>query len=257
MIEQVAAWLQESRHTVAFTGAGISTESGIPDFRSPGGIWSDTDPVMFQDFVASAEARDEYWRQKSAAYREYSEAKPNGGHEILAAWESRGLLQGVITQNIDGLHQQAGSTAVQEIHGTARVVSCLDCGFRDDAGKWVGKYFETGAAPRCPSCAGPLKHATISFGQDLDKLVLGNCSRWSRECELLLVMGSSLAVRPAADLPVLAKQTGSRVVIINRDPTALDDMADLVIHGGLGDTLATVNAILPQVEHTAQDPRDG
>ena len=177
MIEQLATWIRDSQSTVAFTGAGISTESGIPDFRSPGGIWENADPVLFDDFVASEASRLEYWRQKSEAHKEYSEARPNVGHQVLARWQAEGILEGVITQNIDGLHQDAGSRDVLEIHGTARDVMCLDCSWRDGASSWVDKFFETGVPPRCPECQGPLKHATISFGQMLDADTLRQCSR--------------------------------------------------------------------------------
>lgn len=237
MPEQLAQWLTESRSSIAFTGAGISTESGIPDFRSPGGIWATNQPVYFDDFVSSEESRVEYWRQKSLAVREFADAKPNSGHEVLARWEEQGLLDGVITQNIDGLHQLAGSREVQEIHGTAREVLCLDCGWRDDVGPWVDRFLVDRKAPRCPDCDGPLKHATISFGQSLSADVLGQCSTWARESQLFLAMGSSLVVHPAAGIPELAKQHGARLVIINGTATPCDEVADLVIRAPLGETL--------------------
>lgn len=237
MPEQLAQWLTESRSSIAFTGAGISTESGIPDFRSPGGIWSTTQPIYFDDFVASEESRVEYWRQKSLAYREFSDAKPNSGHEVLARWEKQKLLDGLITQNIDGLHQLAGSREVQEIHGTAREVTCLDCGWRDDVGPWVDRYLVDRLAPRCPDCDGPLKHATISFGQSLSADVLSQCSAWARESQLFLALGSSLVVHPAAGIPELAKHHGARLVIINGTATPCDEVADLVIRAPLGETL--------------------
>jgi len=244
MPEQLAKWINESEMTIAFTGAGISTESGIPDFRSPGGIWDKVQPVDFSNFVASEEARIEYWRQKSAAHSEYSDAKPNVGHQVLARWEQQGRLSGVITQNIDGLHQVAGSHEVLEIHGTAREVSCLDCGWRDDASGWVAEFHETGVPPRCTECSGPLKHATISFGQNLDADVLRKCATWAESCDLFLAMGSSLVVHPAAGLPEIAKQYGARLVIINRDETPCDQIADVVIQGSLGESLQAVDDCL-------------
>ena len=244
MPEQLARWIAESEMTIAFTGAGISTESGIPDFRSPGGIWDNAQPVDFSDFVASEESRIEYWRQKSAAHSEYSGAKPNVGHQVLARWEQQGQLAGVITQNIDGLHQAAGSHEVLEIHGTAREVSCLDCGWRDDASSWVTQFQETGVPPRCTECSGPLKHATISFGQNLDADVLRKCATWAGSCDLFVAMGSSLVVHPAAGLPEIAKQYGARLVIINRDATPCDKLADLVILGSLGESLQAADDCL-------------
>lgn len=242
-ISQVAGWLSEATNTVAFTGAGISTESGIPDFRSPTGIWSQTQPVYFEEFLRSAAARQEYWRQKSVAHRDFAGAQPNDGHRVLAAWEAAGLLSGVITQNIDGLHQLAGSRRVLELHGTAREVSCLTCARRWPADPWVEQFVATSVAPECPDCRGPLKHATISFGQPLDEGVLEQAVGLSRESELFLALGSSLVVHPAAGLPELARQQGARLVIINREPTPLDRIADLVIRESIGRTLQQVAAL--------------
>jgi len=244
MPERLARWMFESEATIAFTGAGISTESGIPDFRSPGGIWANAQPVDFSDFVASEESRIEYWRQKSAAHAEYFDAQPNVGHQVLARWESQSRVAALITQNIDGLHQAAGSQKVLEIHGTARDVTCLDCEFRDDAAPWVAEFLENGVPPRCPECRGPLKHATISFGQVLEQDVLRECFAWSQTSDLFLAMGSSLVVQPAAVLPEAAKQNGAKLVIINRDPTPCDHMADMVIHEPLGQTLQAVDDCL-------------
>ncbi len=244
MLRQLADWLYESASTIVFTGAGISTESGIPDFRSPGGIWEHTQPVDFGDFVASEDSRIEYWRQKSEAHNEYRDAQPNVGHEILARWESQQRLDGLITQNIDGLHQAAGSHKVLEIHGTAREVSCLECGKRDSATGPVAEFLETGVPPRCSDCNGSLKHATISFGQMLDTKVLEQCAECARSCDLFVAMGSSLVVHPAAGLPEMAKAHGARLVIINRDPTPYDSMADLAIQGSLGESLKAVDDCL-------------
>lgn len=237
----VADWLAESRFIVAFTGAGISTESGIPDFRSPGGIWSQSQPVMYQDFLASAEARYEYWRQKSLSHRDFEAAEPNAGHRILAKWEQQGRLHGVITQNIDGLHESAGSRNVLQLHGTARQIACLDCGVGFDADPWVKEFLENDRVPSCPECGGLLKHATISFGQSLPPDVLRQASQWTQDCDLLLVMGSSLVVEPAASMPRLAQQSGAKLVIINRDPTDQDSLADAVLQAGIGETLAEID----------------
>lgn len=242
--EQVAGWLTPDRLAVAFTGAGISTESGIPDFRSPGGIWSKSQPVMFQDFLASAEARHEYWRQKSAAHRDFADAAPNDGHRVLARWERQGRLRAVITQNIDGLHQAAGSRRVLELHGTARRIACLGCEARFDPEPLVQQFLETDAVPECPTCGGMLKHATISFGQTLPADVLEEAIELSRQCDLFLAMGSSLVVEPAAGLPRLARDGGARLVIVNRDATGEDERADVVLHAGIGETLSAIDAIL-------------
>jgi NAD-dependent deacetylase len=236
-VVQLAQWLQSARAAVAFTGAGVSTESGIPDFRSPQGIWSKASPVYFEDFLRSPIARQEYWRQKSIAHVDFADAKPNAGHRALADWENAGRLVGVITQNIDGLHQEAGSRRVLELHGTAREIGCLSCGKRSPADPWVRTFVETQIVPDCPECGGLLKHATISFGQALDEAVLEEALRLSRGSDLFVALGSSLVVHPAAGLPALAKDNGARLVIINRDPTPLDEIADLVIHEGIGATL--------------------
>ena len=241
MGEQLAAWLLAAKSAVAFTGAGISTESGIPDFRSPGGIWSQAQPVYFDDFLASEESRYEYWRQKSVSHRDFSGAVPNEAHRVLADWEKRGLLRGVITQNIDGLHQDAGSQSVLELHGTARDVACLGCDWREPAGEWVERFERDDRVPDCPACGGIIKHATVSFGQSLPEDVLRTAANWSRESDMFLAMGSSLVVEPAASLPRIAQEQGGRLVIINRDATPLDASADLVIHESLGDALSAAS----------------
>ncbi|MEQ8766056.1 MAG: NAD-dependent deacylase [Planctomycetota bacterium] len=243
-IERVADWLRQAERAVVFTGAGMSTESGIPDFRSPGGVWAKNDPVYFDDFVRSQDARNEYWRQKSEAHREFHIARPNPAHQAVARWEQIGRIRGVITQNIDGLHQEAGSKHVLELHGTARFVSCLQCEARFAADEWVTVYLERRIAPDCPECRGPLKHATISFGQALPTDVLMEAQRWADRSDLFIVMGSSLVVYPAAGLPVTAKRAGSRLVILNRDETPLDHAADAVLRGGLGETVSAIEALL-------------
>jgi NAD-dependent deacetylase len=240
----LADWLSSASAAVAFTGAGISTESGIPDFRSPNGIWSKVSPVYFDDFLRSPTARHEYWRQKSVTHVEFSGASPNDGHRAIAEWETAGVLRGVITQNIDGLHQEAGSRRVLELHGTAREIGCLTCGVRFPADPWVQQFLELQTVPDCPDCGGLLKHATISFGQALDESVLQEAMRLSRDSDLFLAVGSSLVVHPAAGLPALAKDNGARLVIINRDPTPLDGLADLVIREAIGPTLSQVARVM-------------
>src|SRR5262245_23335285 len=166
-IQQIADWLEAARSAVVLTGAGISTESGIPDFRSPGGVWSKYRTVYFDEFLESAEGRYEYWRQKCEMHRDFANAQPNAGHKVLANWEAAGRIRGVVTQNIDGLHQMAGSQNVLELHGTARQAACLDCRARYDIEPLVQKFLADDQVPDCPQCGGLLKHATISFGQSL------------------------------------------------------------------------------------------
>ncbi|MEQ8212161.1 MAG: NAD-dependent deacylase [Lacipirellulaceae bacterium] len=243
--EKIAQWLKEAEHAVVFTGAGISTESGIPDFRSPGGVWSKYRTVYYDEFLADADARHEYWRQKAEGHQEFADAQPNDGHKTLAKWERLGLIRGVITQNIDGLHQLAGNQATLELHGTARQVQCQDCGARYDAAPLVDEFLKTDRVPACRDCAkGRLKHATVSFGQSLPVEVFQQSAAWSRQADLFLAIGSSLVVSPAADLPALATRSGSRLVIINRDSTPLDHLADEVIRESIGETLLSVDRYL-------------
>lgn len=244
----VARWLLEANTAVAFTGAGVSTESGIPDFRSPQGIWARSRPVEFDEFLRSPEARREYWRQKAEGHQEIATAQPNIAHRALAEWELAGRLRGVITQNIDGLHMLAGSRRVLELHGTAREVGCLGCSQRFDADAMVREFQTSNRVPDCPECGGLLKHATISFGQRLPVDILDEAVQWSREADLFLVLGSSLVVTPAAELPLLAKRSGARLVILNRDPTPLDEIADLVIRQPIGEVIRSiVAAIAPDI----------
>jgi NAD-dependent deacetylase len=236
-IERVAGWLAEARRGVAFTGAGISTESGIPDFRSPGGVWSRNRPVYFDEYLASGEARLEYWRQKCEAHAAFASARPNDGHEVLARWESAGRLRGVVTQNIDGLHQLAGSRRVLELHGTAREIACLECAARWPADELVARFLASQVVPVCASCGGIVKHATISFGQMLPGEVLNEAVEWSRQADFYVAIGSSLVVTPAAELPRLAVLAGARLVIINRDPTPHDGLAAAILRAPIGSAL--------------------
>jgi NAD-dependent deacetylase len=244
--QQVAQWLQAAERAVVFTGAGVSTDSGIPDYRSPNGIWAKTQPVLFDDFLASEEARYEYWRQKSVLHRDFADSQPNLGHTLLAQWEAVGKLQAVITQNIDGLHQLAGSRRVIEVHGTVRQIACLECDQRYETGPMINQFLETDKVPSCDQCGGILKHATISFGQSLEPKVLESAKKLAREADLLLVLGSTLEVEPAASLPRLAHQQGARLVIVNHDETPQDGTADQVFHEGIGATLEAINGYLQE-----------
>lgn len=243
-IPTVAGWLADAKSAVVFTGAGVSTESGIPDFRSPGGVWSRRKPILFDEYLRDAEARLEYWKQRAETHAEFTAAVPNVAHHTFAMWEKSGRIRGLITQNIDGLHEIAGSSQVLELHGTARKVGCLDCAARFDAEEMLRQFAETQAVPNCPKCGGVTKHATISFGQSLSPAVLQTAIGWAREADLFLAIGSSLVVTPAAELPALAKSSGARLVIINREPTPLDGIADAVIWEGVGDTIAELQRLL-------------
>lgn len=243
--KRIANWLAEAQRAVVFTGAGVSTESGIPDFRSPGGVWSKYRTVYYEEFMASADARLEYWRQKSEAHRDFADAQPNDGHRVIAEWEQAGRIAGAITQNIDGLHQLAGNKHVLELHGTAREILCQDCGARYDANPLVEAFLATSVVPTCRECAnGRLKHATISFGQSLSHEVLQQATYWSEQADLFFAIGSSLVVSPAADLPRIAKHNGSRLVIINRDETPLDGLADEVVREPIGVVLTAIHRSL-------------
>ena len=239
-IEKISQFLFESRRAIAFTGAGISTESGIPDFRSPGGVWSRYQPVYFQDFLQSEDARRRYWKMKMEGYYEMKLAKPNDGHRALARLEAGGKIIAVITQNIDGLHQDAGSRRVLELHGTNRYCLCLECKARFSA-DLIQKRLEEGVQiPLCDQCGGIVKSATISFGQSLPADVLSEAFNLSMSTDLVLALGSSLVVEPAASIPLQAKNNGAKLVIINNSETPLDGLADVVIHQSIGSTLSQV-----------------
>lgn len=231
--------LAESRRTVIFTGAGISTESGIPDFRSPQGIWSKFTPIYFQDFVASEEARREAWRRKMVVDRDMQDAQPNRGHRAVAELVHRNAVNCVITQNIDGLHQKSGISdeRIVELHGNSTYASCLDCGTRHELDVILEDFARDETLPVCGDCGGIVKTATVSFGQAMPQAAMQRAETETLHCDLFLAVGSSLVVYPAAGFPVLARKNGARLVIINREPTDLDGHADLVLNGEIGATL--------------------
>ena len=241
-----ASHICESKFTVVLTGAGISTESGIPDFRSPNGVWATNRQVYFDEFLSDSEARYEYWRQKSVSHREFADSVPNVGHRTIVKWQKQGLVERVITQNIDGLHQQAGSEDVIEIHGTARRVACLSCGWNEDAEVMVQRFLANDACPKCDECGGITKHATISFGQQLNETVMQDTIDTLRMAELVIALGTSLAVEPAASIPWINNSPRRKVAIVNREQTGKDHLADIVIHGELGVTLTEIDK---HVEH--------
>ncbi len=238
-IDALAQLLAASRRGVVFTGAGISTESGIPDFRSPGGIWSRYKPVMFDDFLRSESARRDSWRLKFQFDESLREARPNRGHRAVAELVRRGAVTNVITQNVDGLHQAAGVPDAQviELHGNTTYAHCLACGERHDLAPIRAAFLCDETLPVCGSCGGLVKTATISFGQPMPEAAMAHAERATLACDLFLVLGSSLVVYPAAGFPARAKRQGARLAIINREPTELDGLADCVIHAGIGAVL--------------------
>lgn len=239
-VDRLRHLIDTSDMVVPFTGAGISTECGIPDFRSPGGFWTKNQPIQFQDFIASRAARDEAWRRRFALADAVGEVVPGRGHRALASLYRGGKSPGVITQNIDNLHQDSGIAPddVIELHGNTTYATCLDCGRRYEL-TWVRERFEAagGRAPDCPHCGGPIKSATISFGQAMPEREMLRAEELSRACDLFVAIGSSLVVWPAAGFPLTAKRHGARLVIINRDSTDYDDIADLVIRHDIGTVL--------------------
>ena len=242
----LAVLLRESRRTVIFTGAGLSTESGIPDFRSPGGIWSRMQPIAFQDYLSDPAARRLSWQRRLEMEETWNTVKPNDGHRAVAELVARGKASHVITQNIDGLHQLSGVPDDQliELHGNTRQAKCLDCGARMELADILAHFTAHGDAPDCGHCGGLVKTATISFGQPMPEDEMARAGAAVRACDLMLVLGSSLVVYPAAGFPLQAKQQGAGLVILNREDTPLDRYADLVLHAEIGPTLGSVIAAL-------------
>lgn len=239
-IEELRALVERARVVAGFTGAGISTESGVPDFRSPGSPWLKNQPIPFEAYIRSPEARREAWRRKFTMDDLYRDARPSRGHRALAALVASGRMPAVITQNIDGLQQEAGvpPDKVIELHGNGTYATCLECGERHELA-WVRPRFEaTGEAPDCRRCGGIVKSATISFGQAMPEEPMRRAQELTLACDLFLAIGSSLVVYPAAGFPILAKKNGAALVIVNREPTELDDYADLVVNGDIGEALA-------------------
>lgn len=256
-VAALAALLGGAQRIVALTGAGISTESGIPDFRSPGGVWSRHDPrdLTFDRYVADAGVRARSWEMRQEFFA--TRPAPNAAHDALVTLERAGRLRAVITQNIDGLHQDAGSSEVVEVHGTARTVTCIGrwpvdglpdgCGFAAPYA-WAVERLESGDPdPCCPDCGGLVKSATVSFGQQLPEPAIRRAQLHAAVSDVFLVVGSSLQVYPAAALPGVAQQAGARVVIVNDEPTDLDPIAHLVVRGRAGEVLpAAVAGVGPQ-----------
>jgi NAD-dependent protein deacetylase/lipoamidase len=241
----LAAFLTAAQRIVVFTGAGISTESGIPDFRSPGGVWDKMPPVYFEEFLSSQEMRNETWRRRFAMTEMFGTAKPNAGHLAIAELVRRGKVTHVITQNIDGLHQAAGVPAAKviELHGNTTYATCLACGLRYEIHAMREPFDSKGSVPDC-FCGGYIKPATISFGQPMPEEAMRLAQAATLACDFFLVAGSSLVVYPAAAFPLAAKREGAGLAILNRTPTDQDKYADLVIREGIGATLRAALALL-------------
>ena len=240
-IRQLREMVEQAAVVVPFTGAGISTECGIPDFRSPGGLWTKMQPIEFGDFLASQEMRDESWRRRFAMEEQFGGAKPGRGHRALASLYKAGKIPGIITQNIDNLHQSSGfaSEDVVELHGNTTYATCLDCGKRYEL-PWVKQSLAQsgGRSPECTVCDGFIKTATVSFGQSMPEAAMRRAQELTQACDLFLAIGSSLVVWPAAGFPLAAKRNGAKLAIINRDETEFDEIADLVLHDDIGTVLA-------------------
>ncbi len=238
-IYQLCRMLENSRRIAVFTGAGISTESSIPDYRSPGGIWMSQNPIYFNEFLSSEAARREAWRRRFASDAVLRAARPNRGHVAVAQLVAAGKANAVITQNIDGLHQMSGVPADQviELHGNTTYAACLDCARRYEIDELREQFDRDAQSPCCAGCGGFVKTATVSFGQPMPAEAMQRAEQETLEADLFLAIGSSLVVYPAAGFPELASRNGARLVIVNREPTPLDDMADLVLHRPIGQTL--------------------
>ena len=234
--------ISQSEALVFFTGAGISTNSGIPDFRGPKGIWKTSQPIYFQDFVNSEEKRKESWERKFSNELNINKAKPNPGHQKIAEIMKKKGLSHLITQNVDNLHQDSGvgDDRITELHGNATYAKCLDCQLRYDLAELKESFLRTKEPPQCSECNGLIKTATISFGQAMPEEEMVIAQKKSISCDLFICIGTSLAVFPAADLPVLAKETGSKLVIINNEPTQMDHIADLVINRDISEVFSEI-----------------
>lgn len=242
LVEKAADIIASSSRVVMFTGAGVSTESGIPDFRSPGGIWSKYQPIMFQDFMAGEEVRRESWRRGKETYHLFADVEPNAAHHAIVELERMGKLDCLITQNIDNLHQKAGSSPelVIELHGTAMYVMCLQCGKRWPRAE-IQEWLESGVeAPYCDECGGIMKSATVSFGQPMPEKETAEAELHARQAEVFVVVGSSLVVYPAAQMPMVAKQSGAKLIIINLGETSFDTYADVLIRGKAGEAMKRI-----------------
>lgn len=241
-IAELSRLVGQARRVVVFTGAGISTESGIPDFRSPGGVWSRMKPIYFQDFVASEEQRRQAWTRVFNGAAGWTGRAPNAGHDAVARLVASGKVASVITQNVDNLHQDSGipDDRIIELHGNASYATCLECGLRHELHHLRPIFIDQGQIPRCSACDGLVKTATISFGQSMPAGPMARAESETLACDLFLVLGSSLVVFPAASFPLLAKRNGARLSIVNREATEMDVYADLVINDEIGPVMTGI-----------------
>ena len=243
LLNDLLCMLDQAQSVVVFTGAGISTESGIPDFRSPGtGLWNKIKPIEFQDFISSEEIRQESWRRRFSGERPMDSAKPNKGHLAIAKLVAESKVIGVITQNIDNLFQDSGipDEKVVELHGNAQYAKCLSCNMRYEISDLEEQWSRNGRVEACRDCGGIIKSATISFGQSMPEDAMLRAQEYTENADLMLTIGSTLIVYPAAGFPKYAKELGAKLVILNREPTPLDEIADLVIHDEIGPVLSFV-----------------
>jgi NAD-dependent deacetylase len=243
---EFAAAIRESSEIVVFTGAGISTESGIPDFRSPGGIWSRYRPVTFQEYVSSEESRIEVWRRRLETYEADKNASPNIGHFFVQSLHVKDKLIGLITQNVDGLHSASGlpDEKIVELHGSHRKVLCLQCDKTYDPHAIIKRLVGDFTAPKCDDCGGILKSATVSFGQAMPERAMRRAQEWTDQARIFIVMGSSLQVQPAASFPLLARRNGALLAIVNREPTPLDEYAGFLHRGAIGEFCRRFNGLI-------------
>lgn len=244
---ELARMIEDTRRMVVFTGAGISTESGIPDFRSPGGVWSKMKPIQFPDFVASEDMRREAWTRVFNGSAGWTGRAPNAGHDAVARLVASGKAMSVITQNVDNLHQDSGipDERIIELHGNASYATCLSCALRHELHHLRPGFVERGEIPACRSCGGIVKTATVSFGQPMPQDQMERAEEETQACDLFLVLGSSLVVFPAAGFPLLAKRNGAMLAIVNREATDMDRYADLVLHDEIG---AVMSEIVPALD---------
>ncbi len=246
-LDRFASMIRDASRIVAFTGAGISTESGIPDFRSPGtGLWNKIKPIEFQDFLASEDVRQESWRRRfESRDSTWDDAKPNRGHLGVARLVEQGKCIGVITQNVDNLHQDSGvpDEHIVELHGNSRYAACLSCHARFELADLKAQFLARGRVDACDRCGGIIKTATISFGQAMPEEAMQRAQQMTGASDLFIVIGSSLVVYPAAAFPEYASRRGARLVILNREPTPLDNIADLVLHEEIGPTMGFVTGV--------------
>ena len=244
MVERAAALLATAHHAVVLTGAGVSAESGIPTFRGEGGLWTKYDPVKVSSIDSFLADPASYWRVSKERGTVALSARPNAGHDALAAMEAAGHLVAVVTQNTDGLHQVSGSRRVIELHGSGRTVRCLECGKLEPRAD-VQARLEVEMPPRCPNCGGTfLKPTVVLFGEPMPTDAINEAFDLARQADVMLVVGSSLVVYPAADVPLVAIQSGARLIVINAEPTPFDRFAAVVIHGRSGEVLPEIARLI-------------